>query len=373
MDAAISYHLSKQTFSINTISGFIFTWSIVTGLIALAFFYALFKWGYLDTTDSRILFISWLFITGNLFITILQSVFYAQNNFIFPNLVSIIFNLALGLLLVVGFYQKWMIDIVTFFQLYAYSFFLQGIIFFSVLLWRNKISLFKSFNLRIINVLYKYASVAFASNLVFFLVYRIDYWFVNKYCDADLLGNYIQVSKLVQVFLIIPAGIASVIFPFSASGKTAMTQKLMQLSRLLVSFFFIIIVMLAITGKWLFPFVFGSSFDKMYQPFLWLSPGIICLAVIALLGAYFSGKNMTRINLTGGIIALVIMITGDIILIPLLQIKGAAIASSISYACFLIYLLYCFNKNETESAGGFFICKKLDWKNVISFLQTLRK
>ena len=96
MDSAIGFHLSKETFSTSAVSGFIFTWSIVTGLIALTVFYVIFKNGYLNTTDTRLLFISWLYITGNLFITILQSVFYARHNFLFANLVAVIFNLLLA-------------------------------------------------------------------------------------------------------------------------------------------------------------------------------------------------------------------------------------------------------------------------------------
>lgn len=373
MDSAIGFHLSKETFSTSAVSGFIFTWSIVTGLIALAVFYVIFKNGYLNTTDTRLLFITWLYITGNLFITILQSVFYARHNFLFANLVAVIFNLLLAMLLVVSFYLKKMFSIITFFQLYAISFFVQGVFFWGVLLWRDKIRLFQSFNFPVVKKLFKYASLVFTSNLVFFLVYRIDYWFVNKYCNADLLGNYIQVSKTVQVFLIIPASIASVIFPVVASGRNEMIGKLMQLSRLLVTAFAFALAILAITGKWLFTFVFGPSFNKMYEPFLLLIPGIICLTVIALLGAYFSGKNLAKINLTGGIIALAIMITGDMILIPVLQISGAAIASSISYAGFLAYLLYWVNKNETKGIRGFFICTKQDWKYLLSFLLIRRK
>ena len=63
---------------------------------------------------------------------------------------------------------------------------------------------------------------ALAANVVFFLVYKVDYMFVNysPVCTAADLGNYIQVSKLGQMMLIIPQIIASVVFPRTASGMT---------------------------------------------------------------------------------------------------------------------------------------------------------
>ena len=78
-----------------------------------------------------------------------------------------------------------------------------------------------------------------AANIVFFLVYRVDYLFVNAspVCTAADLGNYIQVSKLGQLLLIIPQIIASVIFPRTASGieRKELNNTLMIMARLFCS------------------------------------------------------------------------------------------------------------------------------------------
>ena len=40
--------------------------------------------------------------------------------------------------------------------------------------------------------LLKYASIAFIGNVLFFLMYRVDYWFIDYFVkDKILLGNYI--------------------------------------------------------------------------------------------------------------------------------------------------------------------------------------
>ncbi|MEJ7681191.1 MAG: oligosaccharide flippase family protein [Segetibacter sp.] len=75
-----------------------------------------------------------------------------------------------------------------------------------------------------IRLLIRYALVALAANVIFFLVYRVDYWFVKKYCTLQELGNYIQVSKLGQMLLIIPTIISSVVLPQTAGGGTELTE-----------------------------------------------------------------------------------------------------------------------------------------------------
>ncbi|HMK03436.1 MAG TPA: polysaccharide biosynthesis C-terminal domain-containing protein [Ferruginibacter sp.] len=370
LDAAVSYHLSKGTFSLNAVTGFILTWGIAMGVLASFVFYLLFRESYALT---RLLYSSSLYIAGSILITIFQSVFYARHDFRLPHLVAVIFNLVLTLLLLAMFYMEKRISIIAFFQLYALCSFAQAIIFFSILARREKINPFQWVKWQYIKDLFKYASLVFAGNLLFFLVYRIDYFFVNRYCDPTELGNYIQVSKIVQVFLIIPGSMASIIFPAMARGDNAMAGRMMQLSRLMVSAFAFVLLLLAITGQWLFPFVFGASFDNMYEPFLWLIPGIICLTVIALLGAYFSGRDMARINLTGAVVALAFMITADMILIPVFHIRGAAIACSISYAAFLVYLLCMFKKHEQLPLRDFFVSSRKDWQYILSYLSILPK
>src|SRR5690606_32047549 len=46
-----------------------------------------------------------------------------------------------------------------------------------------------------LNLLFKYCGFAWLGNLIFFLLYRIDYVFVEQLSNATALGNYIQVSK----------------------------------------------------------------------------------------------------------------------------------------------------------------------------------
>jgi O-antigen/teichoic acid export membrane protein len=191
-----------------------------------------------------------------------------------------------------------------------------------------------------------------------------------RVCQEGDLGNYIQVSKLGQMFLVLPAIIASTIFPQTAAGFKEQVKHSMQiLSRMIFVFYLIIIILLAATGYRLFPFVFGPTFEDMYAAFLWLSPGILSLSILAFLSAYHAGKNLVIINLTGAVIALVIIVIGDLLLIPRFGIIAAAQVSSVGYLSNLAYSLYHFIKEYKVGIGSFFILRRSDISRVRSILK----
>lgn len=367
LESAIGFYCSKENADISSFILFIFFWCILIALIGVAVIFILYYYGI--KLDGQFLFISLLiYIVGNLLISFTQSVFIARYNFKICGLVSIIFNLSLIALLFVTTILKQRVDLSLFIIIYSSSFFIQGLLLWYILIKKYNIKMYKGILFPFSKPLFHYALPAFIGNLIFFLVYRIDYFFVHKFCDDTMLGNYIQVSKMAQLFLIIPASIAAVIFPATAKGEPGIEQKMKAISRFLVSFFLIVITILVLSGKWLFPWLFGNSFNKMYQTFLPLIPGILSLVIISILGAYFAGKDLVRINLIGAFLALIIIVSIDLLLIPVLQIRGAAIACSISYTSYLAYLLFWFSRTGSTRISNMFIITKSDFDLVKNIL-----
>ena len=211
------------------------------------------------------------------------------------------------------------------------------------------------------------------ANLIFFLVYRIDYWFVHNNpatCTESDLGNYIQVSKLGQLFLIVPQIIASVIFPQSAGtvDRAEINKAVMIIARLFSQMFLVIIIITALFGRQLFTWVFGETFNRMQAPFIIIMPGIFCLSVLALLSAYFSGKGNLKTSVVGAAIALAVVVVGDYILVPMYGIIGAAIISTVGYFVNLLYPLMRFYKDYSLSWGDFFRWKKDDYHWLLSLI-----
>ena len=217
---------------------------------------------------------------------------------------------------------------------------------------------------------FQYSLIAFAGNILFFLVSRVDYYFVERYCDPISLSNYVQVSRMGQIMVVLPSMIASVIFPFRAgSEKEDFLSALKYCCRFLTVLFFLIAILFILTGQWLFPFLYGKGFDQMYAVMLWYLPGFFCLGIVTVLAAHLAGSGMIKENLLASLFSLLVMIAGDIFLVPRGGIIAAAMVSSVAYLVCLAFLLRIYKKKKGCAPLEFFRIRGADfyfYKNIIT-------
>lgn len=311
-----------------------------------------------------------LYLSGYLLLVYFTALFNALQHFILPNLVAVLSNMALLILL--PWQSDGMASVDPFMRWYLLAFFVQG----AVLALAYIILYAQGGKLQwppmlLLRQLLRYSLQAFAANLLFFMVYRVDYWLVNYFCDDKaLLGNYIQVSKLAQVFFIVPGIVATTVFSVTAAGKkAAMSEKVQRLSRFIFTGAVLVCAVLAVVGYWLFPWIFGEGFTQMYGPFLLLVPGILAIATLYPYTAYYAGKNKVRYNIIGSLLALVVIVAADCLLIPIWNISGAALASSLGYLVYEGYILWQFKKEYGIRLRDCFILQSADWQMIRQAVQ----
>ncbi len=367
LESGAGYYAAKNEISPAKIAGFCFFWAM-TGTIVSSFFLflspKLILGNALITHEYLIAYIA--YVLGFLLINYYSALFYAIQDYFIPNFILLCSNLII--IYFALFFRKSGIFHSHFVIIYFSFFLLQGFVLAAIYFLKNHYLFTGFLSLSEIKKISKYSLIALSANVIFFLVYRIDYWFVKLFCSDQDLGNYIQVSKLGQIFLLVPTMLAAIIFPKTASQLDEnMRSSLQSLSRILFTIYFSLIIILVICGKWLFPFIYGPTFDEMYKPFLYLSVGILSLSTQALLAAYFAGKNKLATNLIGSVIALIIIVTGDILLVPKYGINAAAAVSSSGYLCYLLYSIFVFNKEHKTKLSDFFVLKQSDISHLKSF------
>ena len=159
--------------------------------------------------------------------------------------------------------------------------------------------------------------------------------------------------------------IATVVFPLTSSNNNHFIRyQLPAITRILFYTFLLACSFLVLTGNWLFPFLFGSDFNLMYRAFVWLAPGIIGLAVLHPFSAYYSGINQIATNIKGLLIALAVIVTGDIVLIPQFGIQAAAGVSSVGYVCYQLFLMMRFKVRHNIPAREFFYLDPTDLQRI---------
>lgn len=313
------------------------------------------------------------FILGNMMLSFFTNMEYARKSFFWPNfLQGFVIAVLIFLLILV---TAGLLTGSLFLKLYLWSFLVSGLSVAMSYLVKFPTQIYFSFlSIPGIQKVFKYSMTAWVANLLFFLLYRIDYWFVQHFCSDLALGNYIQVSRLAQVFFVVPGIAASVIFPaVAASGDKLLIKRVTLLGRIFFSGILAVCILLAATGKWLFPLIFGNSFDMMYLPFLFLIPGILSLVVLYPLTAFNAGVNRIYINLLACAAALIVMVAGDWIFIPKYGIPAAAAVCSLSYLVFNAILMTDMYQHYKAKPIDFFLIRKSDLVEFGSLVSKTKK
>ena len=357
LENGITYYGSKNNAILGSLYVFIFVILLLQGLIS---------WGILYFFKCSIgAGLAWLLILGYLSINYFTALYSAKKWFISSNVILFTGHLFILLVLMLQYFG---IDL----SLGKYHFnvpevFTGGIVMQALLLMLYFV-FFSGVNKKITvqpALFYKdiigFSSVIFLSNLILFLVMRVDYYFTEKFCSDIALSNYIQVSKMGQMLLLIPAMIATVIFPFTSGGnKKEMALQTIRVSRILILIFFIAALIIGTTGYWVFPWLFGKAFDQMYLPMLLLLPGILCLTILTTVSAYLDGIKKIWLAVAANSAALILIIIADYIFIPQYGIKAAATVSSLGYFVCTAVSLYWFLKFSNTSLLSFFKWERSD-------------
>ncbi len=213
----------------------------------------------------------------------------------------------------------------------------------------------------ILKKVFQYSLTALIANLIYFLVNRIDYWFVQYYCSSKDLGNYIQASKLGQMLFILPAILGSTLFPiFSSQNKSGNTMELTTVIRILLWINLLASTLILGVGWYFIPLVFGRSFNNMYLLFVLLIPGILCVTMNYPLTSWFSASRRIGINIRGSLLALMIICIGDLIALPRYGVLSASIVSSAGYFTYYCYTLFIYRKEYNVPLRDFLLFRKSD-------------
>lgn len=372
-DSALIYFGSGNIIERNKLLTLSATWSIVAGIAMMFLVYAYFLVN--GNADKNMVYwyvaFGFFYVAGQSLTSYSIALYYTKENYFIPNLLLGLVNIVFVLFIPgkdavhnAG-HTQW----ITFF--YFATFFIGGLlVFLSYFLQFRKEGGIGFPGRDELKKIVLYAFTALGANAVFFLVYRVDYLFVkySPVCTEADLGNYIQVSKLGQMTLIIPQIIASVVFPKTASGAD-LDKAITTIARIFSQLFLLAFIVVLVAGEQIFTLVFGESFNKMQLPMLVLIPGMLALSLLALLSAYFGGKGKIRINLYAAIIGLVVMIGGDILFVPHYGIIAAAAVSTVSYVANTGYSMWQFNKDHSMRWIEFFKWKKEDYNWLFSFFK----
>ena len=352
LEAGVGYYMARNSIRESRLINFALISTLIVSLITLLLYIA-----YSSKYPTRVeysLMYPISFVAGNMLIAFGNAICYSKNNFTTPNILSLVINVLLIGFLIFSFEYSKVEMPIAFLPMYFYSFLVHGIILFFIMFIVSKE---EKFLLKVrpkhVKKIFRYSMYAFVSNLLFLGMTRVDYFFIRYNGTAVDLGNYIQVSKIAQLFFVLPAMISTVLFPFVASGtQPELRKNISRFSTKLLLLYAGACLVIGASGYWLFPWVFGPSYSKMYVAFLLLIPGILSMAGLYPYTAYFAGEDRIRVNIAGSFLAFTFILIADYLFIPEYGINGAALISSIGYFIYYCYVFMVFTKEARIEKKG---------------------
>jgi O-antigen/teichoic acid export membrane protein len=165
-----------------------------------------------------------------------------------------------------------------------------------------------------------------------FFSYRLDVFVVNYFLDSSQVGFYALGVAVSEIIWQIPQAAAVALFPRTvrtlgegATEFTCFVTRQIFLLGCLLGLILFLISPLAI------PLVFGARFSPSVAVIFWILPGTIALAAAKVMSADITARGRPEFNTIVAICGGVTTVGLDFILIPRMGIKGAAIASSVTY------------------------------------------
>ncbi|SEM76467.1 Membrane protein involved in the export of O-antigen and teichoic acid [Chryseobacterium taichungense] len=203
-----------------------------------------------------------------------------------------------------------------------------------------------------------------------FLNNRLSFYFLEYFKGIMSVGIFSvgvafseavwTVSRSLSVILY-----ADVVNSSNSNDAIEKTKISLRISFLITMLF--ILIMLLVPAE-LYAFIFGKDFSHTKQIVLFLSPGILSIAVSNIIGYYFAGINKLRILNVKSLIGVIFTVIASFYVIPRWGIPGACIVSSVSY-CLSSGLLFWRFYQITEFRIKDFILTKTEinllWKKVL--------
>lgn len=179
-----------------------------------------------------------------------------------------------------------------------------------------------------------YGWKAHLSNILTFVNYRADIFFVNLFLTPDATGIYVLAVSIAEKLWILSRSVSMVVLP-RLSELNEDEEKRKQLTPLITRWVLLVssigTLIFALLASPLINLLYGVEFHSAVGALLFLLPGILIGNMSKILSNDIAARGKPELNFYVSVLVVFVNVVCNIILIPLLGIKGAAIATTIAY------------------------------------------
>ncbi|MDP2492209.1 flippase [Vibrio splendidus] len=216
-----------------------------------------------------------------------------------------------------------------------------------------------------------YGIKAHISNMVAFVNNKADIYFVSILLNPASVGFYTIAVQFSEKIWIVSQALSTVLLPKLSELTDDEYRKkeiVLAISKLVFYITSLISIFVAIVAKYMILFFFGEEFYPAVEPLIYLLPGVIFMTVARVLANDLSSRGRPELNMYTSVVIIITNVLGNLILVPIYGISGAAMSTSFSYIfnCILRCLMY---RHYTKiNILDLFIPSRNDFHNIRSSL-----
>ncbi len=217
-----------------------------------------------------------------------------------------------------------------------------------------------------------YSFYVYIANMLSFLNYRIDMFLIKFMLPIEYLGWYSVSVFFIEKAKLFANSSSIVNFSYKINLKdrtdTGFNIRLVNTVNVLLALFFIIF------GYPLILLLYSRSYSPSYLPVLILAPAIVVNGFGKMLASELSADKIVKFQMLAGLISVIVNVLLNILLIPILSISGAALASLISYSINTIIILYYFlNHYKHFKCKNLYLLKFREIKSILIRIRYFKK
>ncbi|MDD2228765.1 MAG: oligosaccharide flippase family protein [Candidatus Cloacimonetes bacterium] len=226
----------------------------------------------------------------------------------------------------------------------------------------------QNFDLNFIIHSYSFGFRVFLSSLFIIFLLRADIIIVRRMLGFSDVGIYSIAAHIVDL-LQIASNMVGVLLLVKLSDTESEVAKWIMMKKMLMVFFVLLSaanIGFLICGRFILATMFGVQFVPVYYTYLWLIPASYGLSFGSLFNNYLNSKGFPIISIILPAIALGLNIALNILLIPLMGIYGAALATSIAYMFWFVAIIIYEQRHTKGRMLAHLVPGRQDWHELWS-------
>jgi O-antigen/teichoic acid export membrane protein len=191
-----------------------------------------------------------------------------------------------------------------------------------------------------------------SSVTLIFLMFRSDLYLVEWFMGEAALGVYKVSTNFAEMMQRLPNVAGLVLLPKVIRGEDENTELTLKVARGTIVFSLSAAAVLLFLGEGLIAYTFPKYGDA-FAPLQWMLPGLLLAGFGSVLNTKLAGRGYPPVTLVVPAVALVLNVGLNVVLIPSMGLKGAAVSTSIAYGVWALSITFFFLRYSGLKLGAF--------------------